>query len=101
MNFPESERRWHQFSLRSLLLFCTLAAILCSIGVSTHWSVATDLAGSLLIGAVCGGMVRGTRAGIISGAVYGIPGFAFAVVFITVVMFPASGLWRQWTREMV
>jgi len=33
MSTPEPELRWYQFSLRSLLLFTTFVAVLCSIGV--------------------------------------------------------------------
>jgi hypothetical protein len=95
MKFAEPERRWHQFSLRSLLLFSTLVAILCSIGVSAHWSVSANLAVSLLIGAVSGGMVCGTRAGVIAGAVYGIPGFVLTIIAVTIVMLPASALWSN------
>jgi hypothetical protein len=93
MNYLEPERRWHQFSLRSLLLFSTLIAIICSIGASTHWTVAAELGVSLIVGAVCGGIVRGTRVGLSLGAAYAIPGFIFAIVLMTVLMFPGSGLW--------
>jgi len=54
MSFPEYEGGWHQFSLRSLLLFVTLVAMLCSIGASTQWDFAAALAMSLMIGGVCG-----------------------------------------------
>ncbi len=82
MSTPERQLPWYQFSLRSLLLLVALVAILCSIGVSTKWSVSAAIAASLLIGGVAGGMVAGTRAGVVVGAVYSIP----------LVFFAASGL---------
>lgn len=39
MNDPESQRRPFQYSLWSLLVFSTIVAVLCSIGVSTDWSI--------------------------------------------------------------
>jgi hypothetical protein len=101
MNIPEPEPSRFQFSLRSLMLFSTLVAIVCSIGVTTDWSIAASLGAIFVIGAVCGGMVSGKRAGIIAGAVYGIPGFAFALVFITILLFPISGLWAKDSWEIV
>lgn len=36
-------RRWYQFGLRTLLVFVTIVAIFCSIGVCIHWVVAAEL----------------------------------------------------------
>jgi hypothetical protein len=95
MNFPGPERRWHQFSLSGLLLFCTLVAILCSVGASTHWGIAMYVVAMIVIAGASGGMVAGRRTAFIAGAVYGSFGVVFAIVAITFVMFPASALWSD------
>jgi hypothetical protein len=93
MSVPEPDLRWYQFSLRSLLLFTVFVAVLCSIGACTHWSISATIAAILLIAGVSGGMVAGTRVGLVVGAVYGIPGFAFAVVALFFLTLPVSLFW--------
>jgi hypothetical protein len=39
MNETTPNGRWYQYGLSSLLVFSTFVAVLCSIGVSTDWSV--------------------------------------------------------------
>src|SRR5580704_564489 len=99
MKFLEPERRWYQFSLRALLLLSTVFAALCSIGVTTHWSVSGAITASLLIGGICGGLVGGTRGGIVAGALFAAPVLVLAIVLIAAVMFPASGLWSRQTWQ--
>jgi uncharacterized membrane protein len=67
MNIAEPESPRYQFGLQSLLLFVLLVAVLCSIGVYTHWLVSVVLS----IGCVFGWLFAGTRAGLIQGALVG------------------------------
>jgi hypothetical protein len=39
MNETRPNGRWYQYGLSSLLVFSTFVALLCSMGVSTDWSV--------------------------------------------------------------
>jgi len=47
---------WYQFSLRSLLLLTLFVAVLCSLGVCTHWIFSVVIA----IGGIAGRIVAGT-----------------------------------------
>jgi hypothetical protein len=47
-NSLADNHRWHQYSLRALLTFVTIVAILCSIGVCTHWIVSAGLSALLV-----------------------------------------------------
>ncbi len=47
---------WYQFSLRSLLLLTLFVAVLCSIGVCTHWVVSVVI-GMLALGGIVGKIV--------------------------------------------
>jgi hypothetical protein len=42
-NSPESRHHWYQYSMRSLMVFVTIVAVLCSIGACTHWVVPIGL----------------------------------------------------------
>jgi Trk-type K+ transport system membrane component len=57
----------YQFSLRSLLLFTLFIAVLCSIGVCTHWIVSAVIA----VGGTTGGIVAGKWFGAAMGAFFG------------------------------
>ena len=90
MNPPEPQLPRYQFSLRSLLLAVALVAIMCSLGVSTKWSLSAAIAAILLIGGVSGGMVAGTWAGVVAGAAYTIPLFFFAASSLMLLTLPIS-----------
>lgn len=51
-----SKLPWYQFSLRSLLLLTIFVAVLCSLGVCTHWIFSAVMA----IGCIAGRIVAGT-----------------------------------------
>ena len=84
---------WYQFSLRSLLLLTFFVAVLCSLGVYTHWLVSAVVAMTVVIGGIAGRIVAGTRLGFVRGAVY-----AIAWLLIVFIGFPqlwqASASWR-------
>ena len=84
---------WYQFSLRSLLLLTLFVAVLCSLGVCTHWLVSAVVAMTVVIGGIAGRIVAGTRLGFVRGAVY-----AIAWLLIVFIGFPqlwqASASWR-------
>ena len=67
MSTPEPELRWYQFSLRSLLLFTVFVAVLCSIGVRSHWSIPAIIA----VGGITGGIVARSWLGLVLGIVSG------------------------------
>ena len=73
---------WYQFSLRSLLLFTLFVAILCSIGVCTHWVVAVAIT-TLMLGGILGRIVAGTWLGFVAGVLHGIL-FSLAALVIFV-----------------
>src|SRR5580692_10658171 len=66
---PEPQLPWYQFSLRSLLLLTAFAAVVCSIGVYTHWLVSAVIGATVMIGGVAGKIVAGTRSGFVQGVV--------------------------------
>jgi hypothetical protein len=47
---PEPELPWYQFTPQSLFLLTAFVAVLCSIGVCTHWAFSAILAAIVLIG---------------------------------------------------
>ena len=63
----ETDHRWYQFSLQSLLLFTAFVAVLCSIGVCTDWSVSAVIA----VGGTAGMIVRMSWLGFWQGIVCG------------------------------
>ena len=74
MTDPKPDLQWFQFSLRSLLLLVLFVAVLCSIGVCTHWLVSVAIV-LLALGGVAGSIVAGTRRsgnGFLLGALCGI-----------------------------
>ena len=54
MATPEPTHRWYQYSLRLLLLLFVVVALLCSLGVCTHWLVSAVLGSAMLIGGIAG-----------------------------------------------
>jgi hypothetical protein len=71
---PTPKLPWYQFSLRSLLLLTLFVAVLCSLGVCTHWFVSAVVV-MLVLAGVAGRIVAGTRVGYPQG-------FAFGIVFL-------------------
>ena len=69
---PAPKPPWYQFSLRSLLLLTLFVAVLCSLGVCTHWLVSAAIAMTVVIGGIAGRIVAGTRLGFVQGVVFGI-----------------------------
>ena len=67
---PTPQLRRYQFSLRSLSLFVVFFAVVCSIGVRTHWVVSAVIAG----GGIAGGIVRNSWLGFVQGIVCGLIG---------------------------
>jgi len=63
----EPDLPWYQFSLRSLLLLTLFVAVLCSIGVRTHWSVTAAIA----VGGITGGIVARSWLGLVLGVMSG------------------------------
>ncbi len=61
----------YQFSLRSLLLWTWFVAVVCSIGVRTHWLVSAAIALPVVIGGTAGWIVAGTGEGLVQGIVVG------------------------------
>jgi hypothetical protein len=81
---PTPNQPWYQFSLRSLLLFMLFIAVLCSIGVCTHWLVSVIIG----VGGIVARVVAGREAGFVRGVACG--------VLATIIVFPvgfATGLW--------
>jgi hypothetical protein len=61
----------YQFGLRSLLLLTLFVAILCSLGVCTHWLVSAAIALPVVIGGIAGWIVAGTGEGLVQGIIFG------------------------------
>lgn len=76
MGTSEPKLPWYQFSLWSLLLLTVFAAVLCSIGICTDWSVAAIIA----VGGVSGKIVARSWVGLIVGVLVGNLGACFAGV---------------------
>ncbi len=72
MPTPKPKPPRYQFSLRSLLLLTLVIAVLCSIGVCTHWLVSAVIALPVAIGGIAGWIVAGTGEGFVMGIVVGI-----------------------------
>ena len=68
---PPPNLPWYQFSLRSLLLFTSFVAALCSLGVCTHWLVSAVIVLPVVVGGMAGRIVAGTRLGFVQGVVFG------------------------------
>ena len=86
---------WYQFSLRSLLLLTLFVAVLCSIGVCTHWLISVAIGMIVVIGGFAGPIVAGTRLGFVQGIVYGIQFFLVAGLLCTFLPFPWAPSWRS------
>ena len=76
---PTPKLPWYQFSLRSLLLLTVFVAVLCSIGVCTHW-LGPIAIGMLALAGITGRIVAGTRLGFVLGVMFGMPFFLIQVV---------------------
>jgi hypothetical protein len=70
---------WYQFSLRSLMLLVLFVAVLCSLGVCTHWLLSVVLGSTVLVGGIAGRIVAGTGLGFVQG-------FVFALQFVLVLL---------------
>ncbi len=90
---------WYQFSLRSLLLLTLFVAMLCSLGVCTHWLVSAAVAMTVVIGGIAGRIVAGTRLGFVQGIIFGIQ-FLFwaglACVFLALLFWDAPWFPLVW-----
>ena len=51
---PAPRPPWYQFNIRSLLVLTTFAAILCSLGVCTHWGVSVVFGIAVVIAGIAG-----------------------------------------------
>jgi hypothetical protein len=91
MATPRTTLPWYQFSLWSLLLLVFFVAVLCSLGVCTHWLVSAVVALTVTIGGIAGRIVAGTRLGFPQGAVFGIQ--AVLVAVLVCVLFGFEGVW--------
>ena len=95
------ELPWYQFSLRSLFLLTLFVAVLCSVGVCTHWLISAVVALAVAIGGVAGRIVAGTRLGFVQGVVFGIQ-FLLAAVLISLLLFPVLLCWdTPWLRLLL
>ena len=100
MSTPEPELRWYQFTLRSLMLLTLFVAVICSLGVCTHWLVSAVIAMFALAG-MAGRIVAGTRLGFVQGVVFGIQ-FLLAAVVIHLLLFPFLPFWvAPWLRLLL
>ena len=71
-----------QFSLRSLLIFTLFVAVLCSLGVYTHWIVSVVVG----IGGFAGRITAKEAFGFIQGGIYG-SAFAFVALILAGLLF--------------
>jgi hypothetical protein len=85
---------WYQFSLLSLFLLTLFVAVLCSLGVCTHWIVSAVVAFAVTIGGIAGRIVAGTRLGFVQGAAFGIQCFLWAGLFCLFLPFPWQASWQ-------
>ena len=53
---------WYQFGLRSLLLLTLFVAVLCLIGVCTHWLISVAIGMIVVVGGFAGRIVAGIHA---------------------------------------
>jgi hypothetical protein len=79
---------WYQFSLRSLLLFVLFVAVLCSIGVCTHWLVSAFIAMTVTVGGSAGWIVARTRSGFVQGVVIAVQFFLIVILVSVFIWFP-------------
>jgi hypothetical protein len=82
---------WYQFTLRSLLLFTLFVAVLCTIGVRTHWLISAGIALPVVVGRIAGRIVAGTQLGFGAGVLYGSAFLVGAVVILPFLCETASG----------
>ena len=64
---PPPNLPWYQFRLRSLLLLTAFVAVLCSIGVCTHWVVSAVVG----VSGVAGRIVARRNFGFLLGSLFG------------------------------
>ena len=91
---PTPKLPWYQFSLRSLLLLTVFVAVLCSLGVCTHWLVSVAIAVTVAIGGIAGRIVAGTRLGFVQGVVFAVQFVLMAIFICVVLQFPVA--WLFW-----
>ena len=95
MAASKSNQPWYQFSLRSLLLFTLFVAVLCSIGVCTHWLVSAVVGWTVMIGGFAGRIVARTRLGFVQGVVFAIQFLLWAGVACIFLPFLRETPWRM------
>jgi len=96
MPSPNPNQPWYQFSLRSLLLLTLFVAVLCSLGVYTHWIFSVVIGSAVLIGGIAGWTVARTRIGFVQGVVFGIEfllGAAILCIVLDILPWEASWRW--------
>jgi hypothetical protein len=71
MTDPECRFRWYQFSLRTLLGMTTFVAVLCSIGLYTHWILSALIGMVAVVGGIAGWIVGRSHLGFAVGTIYG------------------------------
>jgi hypothetical protein len=69
-----------QFSLRSLLIFTLFVAVLCSIGVCTHWIISAVIGIGGMVGRIAARRDLGFLVGGIYGTLFGVIAFLLSIV---------------------
>ena len=98
MTTPDSPQPWYQFSLRSLFLVGFLVAVLCSLGVCTHWLISIAIGLGVVLGGTVGRILVGTPQGFIQGATNGLVCSLFTVIlsFFILGVESAPQSWLNW-----
>ncbi len=78
-----------------------LIAVLCLIGVYSHWLFSAYLAAALLTGGVTGRIVVGTALGFVQGAVFGIQFFFLTAVALVLLVHLLLSPWDRGLWMMV
>jgi hypothetical protein len=84
---PEPERRWHQYSLRTLLIIVSIVAMLCSIGVYASWCISLCILAAMLLGGLIGYSIAKTQWGFVRGVVHGFQFFLVLMIAATICFF--------------
>jgi len=71
MATSEPDQPRYQIRVRSLFFWTIFVAVVCSIGVRTHWLVSAAIALPVVIGGITGWIVAGTGEGFVQGVVVG------------------------------
>ena len=101
MPTPEPNPPWYQFSLRSLLLFTLFVAVLCSIGVCTHWVVLLITGVGSVTGRIFAGREVGYVTGVMFGTVSGLITYSLAIPFgLLALAFVRNSGMPQWVLDV-